>query len=226
MLPRRKPGPTLPALGSPMNGSRPSAGKALWWRFHRGRVGGLARGQPAMTAPIRSKTGLAVRLGERLDVVQFGANRVLAIVNHHVLRHAIVEEAHAELVIRFLGAGVDREKGEPHAPAGPLKQGAARRSCRIGGELAPDHRGDLNRILVGRPIEDQARDKILAAARGIYQQDCVSARKHDARLEPQGLRLRLREFRDTAFPGTVEPRLTPNLLIEFAIAHLLLIEAV
>src|SRR5580700_1704713 len=181
------------------------------WRHGTRSAAGAARKRSNLAAPsaaqiwrlASSLAQLAVRLGERLDIVQLGANRILAIVDHHVLRHAIVEEAHAELVIRFLSAGVDREEGEPHAPARALQQGAARRSRRVGGELAPDHRGDLDRVLVGRPIEYQARDKILAGMGGVYQQDRVRARKHDARLEVQGLRLRLRKLGHPALPGTV-----------------------
>ena len=54
----------------------------------------------------------------------------------------------------------------------------------------------------------------------------MRARKHDARLELQGLRFRLRELGNAAFPGAVEPRFAANFLIDLAVARLLLIEAI
>src|SRR5215469_3889157 len=111
----------------------------------------------AWQRPSAAREGhLTVRFRERLDVVQLGTDRILAIVDHHVLGDTVVEEAHAQFVIRLLGAGVDREKGQPDAPAGALKQRAARRSRRIGGNLPPDHCRDLYRVLVGSTVEYQA----------------------------------------------------------------------
>src|SRR5262249_26999660 len=141
-------------------------------------------------------------------------------------RHAIVEEAHAELVIRLLSVGVDREEGEPDAPSGPFEQGAARRGRRVGAELAPDHRRDLDCILVGSAVEYLPRDKVLARAGRVDQQYRVGARKQHARLELQGLGLGLREFDNSAFARTVELRFAAYLLIDFAVARLFLIEPI
>src|SRR5205823_14581710 len=104
--------------------------------------------------------------------------------------------------------------------------GAARRGRRVGGELDPDYRRDLDRVLVGRAVEYQARDELLAGVRRVDQQDRVRAREHHSRFELKGLRLGFRAFGDAALPRTVEPRFTSILLIDFAVARLLLIEAI
>ena len=63
----------------------------------------------------------AVRLNERLDVVQLSTDRVVAVVDQHVLRNSVVEKAHAELVLWLFDAGIRREESEPDAPTGPLQ---------------------------------------------------------------------------------------------------------
>ena len=90
----------------------------------------LGRGLSASgTTPLRrSKVGWrkaaewsAVRLNERLDIVQLGTDRVVAVVDQHVLRNSVVEKAHTELVLWLFDAGIRREESEPDAPAGPLQ---------------------------------------------------------------------------------------------------------
>ncbi len=61
--------------------------------------------------------GSALRLAQRLNVVELGADRIIAVIDHHVARDTIVEKAHPELVIRLLGMGIDRKEGEPDVPA-------------------------------------------------------------------------------------------------------------
>ena len=57
----------------------------------------------AGVAPERPGGDQQSRLAQRLDVVELGADRIVAVIDHHVARDAVVEEAHAELVIRLLG---------------------------------------------------------------------------------------------------------------------------
>src|SRR6516162_5193117 len=73
---------------------------------------------------VRAEMPSAVWFSERLDIIQLGADRVLAVVDQHILRNSVIEKAHAELVIRLFDAGIHRKKGKPDAPAPPLQQTA------------------------------------------------------------------------------------------------------
>ena len=104
----------LRLLGS---GGDPAAAAALG-RFQR-----RARRRLALA---RGRKTLAARLGQRLDLVELGADDIIAVVELHVLRHAVVEEPHAELVIGLglVGFGIGREEGEPDLPGRALQQRA------------------------------------------------------------------------------------------------------
>ena len=54
----------------------------------------------------------------------------------------------------------------------------------------------------------------------------MRAREQHAGRQLQGLRFRLDELGDATVPGRVQPRLATNVLIELAVASLLLVEAV
>ena len=82
-------------------------------RRHCGATKGIDGKQPRKWS--------AVRLNERLDIVQLSTDRVVAVVDQHVLRNSVVEKAHAELILWLFDAGIRREESEPDAPAGPLQ---------------------------------------------------------------------------------------------------------
>src|SRR5437899_2876627 len=66
---------------------------------------------------VSDRSRSAIRLGQSLDLVEPGLDREIAVVEHHVARDAVVEEAHAELVIGLVvGGRIRREKGETHPP--------------------------------------------------------------------------------------------------------------
>src|SRR6516162_131067 len=168
----------------------------------------------------------AARFTQRLDVVELGLDRVIAVVDQHVLRDSVIEQAHTELVVWFFDAGGHREEGQPNAPAGPLQQGAELYRCWIGGDPGPDRRRNLDGILVGRPVEHLAREKVLSLAGLIDQQDRVRAGEQNPGIELQGLRLRLGELDAAALSWTIELRRAADVLIGLAVSGLLLIKAV
>ena len=118
-------------------------------------------------------------------------DRIVAIIDQHVLRHPVVEKPHAELVIRPFGACIDRKEGKPDPPTRSLEKATARCSHGTGRHLQPDRGRNLNRVFVGRAIEYLPGDETLALTRSIDQQNRVCAREQNAGLELQGLRLRL-----------------------------------
>ena len=98
---------------SPQARRRSGAARRPPARRHRGAAKGIDGKRPRKWS--------AVRLNERLDVVQFSTDRVVAVVDQHVLRNSVVEKAHAELILWLFDAGIRREESEPDAPAGPLQ---------------------------------------------------------------------------------------------------------
>src|SRR6516164_2299951 len=126
---------------------------------------------------VRAEMPSAVWFSERLDIIQLGADRVLAVVDQHVLRNSVIEKAHAELVIRLFDAGIHRKKGKPDAPARPLQQRTEPHRCGVRGELDTNRRRHLNRVLIGGAVENLAREKVFSLTGLIDQQDRMRAGK-------------------------------------------------
>src|SRR5207244_12807958 len=93
-------------------------------------------------------------------------------------------------------------------------------------DVGVEGRGDRACVLVGGAVEDLAREKLLSLTGSVDQQDRMRAREQHAGRQLQGLRFRLDELGDAAVSGRVQPRLATNVLIELAVASLLLVEAV
>src|SRR6516165_8141128 len=168
----------------------------------------------------------AARFAQRLDVVELGADRIVPVVNQHVLGNPIVEQSHAEFIVRFLDAGIGRKKGKPHAPTWSLQQRADMDHRGISGDLDPDRRRNLYRVFIGSTIEHLARYKVLAFPSLVDQQDRVCAWKQYPRFELHGLRLRFRKLGNATLAETVQSCLTTNVLVDLAVAGLSLIKAI
>src|SRR5579871_1407240 len=64
------------------------------------------------------------RLRQRLDLVELGANHVVAVVERHVARDAVVVKPHPQLVIWLVRLGIGGEESQANPPGRPLDQWA------------------------------------------------------------------------------------------------------
>src|SRR5262249_27201005 len=118
-------------------------------------------------------------------------DRVIAVIDDHVARHAVVEKHHPELVVWYIGLGIGREKSEPNTPAGPLEERVELRRGAVGGRFGGDESRNLNRILLGRSVEHLARNEGRSGPRSVDQQARVRAREQDTGRQLYGFRTRL-----------------------------------